>query len=495
MNKILRDPQTYFLAQAAALIAIFAFAPAYSKAVIDSDSITYLYYFPANVPALDFCKEIFTSIRTFGYPIFLRGVIVLCGGLRFLPAIQCLLYAAAAWAFGLALTRFRVSRWAAFAVASALLYNEAALQYHNVVLTESLSLTLNIAVFASILMLASNPKKGIFWVASSLAIFASYIVRPSNIPNIALAPVAALLLMQAASRAEGGRKPRLITRGTLAVAVKLFALNLALGLLFCAARWTVTQDFGLGPFSGFTLSGIASHILRADDIPTLSEDIRPLAGAIVYNRRLRNEPDGFKTFQWSDYRTLEKYFDSLSYAIVVPVSCKMYSAQAKDQQIVSRMKIYHLTSDAVVIANKKLAKLSIEVIRRRPGVYAKIATMTFLKAIYFQVKRIAGNALLLIMTAALSGLWAAYVIVSRGSPDKAAPGSFRSLYIVSVIGLGYYAAQTLIIVPVQTPLYRYCICAALFFDAIVVAGIWCFAGAILDIRRKRKQPALMSIIS
>ena len=369
MRKHIRNPNAWFFAQAAALLALAALL----KPHISLDSIGYINYFPHFDTAKHFLQQIFSSNRTFGYPLFLKAAGLFAPELRLLPFFQYATHVMAVFIFFKGLQRFRVSGWLALFIASALLYDKTVLGMFRYAITDSLAVSFTIMAAGILMILVANPRSRITWAALVLVVFYNYQIRPSCMYLIGLAPALAVFLLYFREKLESRKYSLFAAAGMFS---KLFVINLIPFVLFCSLRLSLVNDFGVVSFTGMNIIGIAGQLMRADKVKDLPEDVRPLAEELVKARITHNLPDGFTEFHWKDVPAFEKNHNLYIWSTSVPISQKMYEKQGANKK-----RGYDATW---IIMNKKLTRLSLCIIAQNPRVYEKMVLFTFLRGVIVQ---------------------------------------------------------------------------------------------------------------
>lgn len=132
----------------------------------------------------------FAASRTAGYPLFLRFVEHLPGGLDVLPWLQLGLYGFAAWCLAGAFRRLTDSQVAGFLLLVLLLGNGQVTRFSFMMMTESLFLSCLMLLLALFCGLVRMPR----WqtlVLASLAAGVAVLIRPAGYALLASLPVAA----------------------------------------------------------------------------------------------------------------------------------------------------------------------------------------------------------------------------------------------------------------------------------------------------------------
>lgn len=409
--------------------------------------------------------ELLGSIRTPGYPLFLRAVDSLGEGLAPLPAIQLVLYLAAAVALCAALERFGLAPLAAVAGASPLLYSPLVPHLAPSIMTDVPAATLAVTCVALWLWMAAAgseaagrraPSDPPAWRLAALgtALFLSYLVRPAYLFLVAYLPLAALAPAQPAGPGDRRRAVRL--------AVRLAVVALLPLLAYCTVRWVAVGHFAPASFTGHNLTGIAASTLDPAGIDRLPDRHRRLARTLVENRPLRHLQVLDARSPYEDWRVA---YIKNSWRIAVPAARETWAELPADAtgRRAGRM-------PRAVWVDRYLTSWSLAVIAERPGLY-----LVWLA----RAAAAAGRS-----TLADPWVWAPALVLllalalardrsRRRSPPVAAARAFFGLT------LGYYLASLLLILPVEPPEWRYLTAAELLLPGGLAAwavSLLCGAG-------------------
>ncbi len=298
------------------------------------------------------------GMRTLGYPLLLRGVAAVTPDYRLLPWVHLAMLVAAVFFFDFSLRRFGFSPWIALAISSAIIY--AALPRRtpvNALLADFPAMTLAVTTVACLLWVVAERKKILPWLALTVSLAAAYQVRPAYLFLIPLAPCLGVGFAFLWSKGRG--EPR-VWKGLLAGLLVVATLPL---LTYSLWRLKMVGDFGLVSFAGYNLSGLAVELLDAPMIEReLSEPYRPLARAILAERRRREMTPAFGPGLRVSLRQYEDNFSRNIYRIAVPAARGAYGPDP-------------------LVCNRQLGRFSREVIGLRPGRYLLWAAASFPRAV------------------------------------------------------------------------------------------------------------------
>ena len=171
--------------------------------------------------------------------------------------------------------------------------------------------------------------------------FLSYQVRPAYLFVILLWPGLAFLLAAAVFRRPVLRGAG-VRRGGLILAVCVVPF-----LAFCTLRWAVVGHWGLVSFGGYNIIGVTAQIMDEEVAGQLPDELRPLASAILRRARRLDFVSAGRGFP-DDGGVLQRH----RLEVAVPATDEVYGSDR-------------------VTGNDALTRLSYEVIRRKPGGYAR----------------------------------------------------------------------------------------------------------------------------
>lgn len=455
----LRSGTFWVALQSVVVFTVFSASPA-SEPILRNDSRLYV-KLARQVPV----SEMLGTIRTPGYPLFLRVVDRLCRGFACLPEIQLALYCLAAMGLAAALRRFGLSHVAAAAGASPILYSSLVPHMAPSVMTDIPAAGLALGTISLLLVLLVEPRRGTVRAALALGIglclALAYLVRPAYLFLVVLVPAAGLALPLPGPGAPGLRR-RLKRTATLA------ALSLTPLLLWCSLRWAVVGHFGLVSFSGYNLVGIAGSMLDEEVIAGLPQEEKPLARNILEKRRqLGLAPVDADT----PYAGWREPLGINSWRIAVPAARWAWREQA------SRGQEPAVSLPRDVYVNHRLSRLSKAIIRQRPGLY--IAWLA----------RALGTALG--RTARAPWMWgtAAFAVAALAAGFRSSPGrrwNRQRLSLSPALGflalaVAYHLLSLGPVLLVGSPEWRYLTATRLLLPgALAAVGVEVWSGALKE---------------
>jgi len=229
----------------------------------------------------------FNEVRTFGYPVFLKTVIVLFGDLRLLVAIQLNLLLGSIVLLGWAVAWLVGSRLCGIALVLALALNPSQLNWTELLMTEGLFIPLLLTHAALVLLLLRRPSRPIAALAS-MTLVAAILVRPAAYSLLLNLPLLVLLLR--------GRQIAILAWAIIP-AVALYAV--AAGAHKVALGTWQSQSFG-----GYTLLGKVALLIHGDvpGAPPIGEEIHRRIAAQVKEAETKKFPTEYwvYTANWYD---------------------------------------------------------------------------------------------------------------------------------------------------------------------------------------------------
>jgi len=239
----------------------------------------------------------FNEIRTVGYPVFLKTVIVLFGDLRLLVAIQLNLLLGSILILGWAVTRLVGNLLCGIVVVVVLSLNPALLTWAEQLMSEGLFIPLLLAHAAFVLLILTRFSRAAAAFAG-MSLIAAILVRPAAYSLLLNLPLLILLLR--------GRRIAILT-WTIIPAAALYVA--AAGLHKAALGTWQSQSFG-----GYTLLGKVALLIHGD-VPEA-----PPVGAEIYRRIAVQVRDAeTKRFPTEFWMYTASVYDPILYEQVSPV--------------------------------------------------------------------------------------------------------------------------------------------------------------------------------
>ncbi|MBI5395380.1 MAG: ankyrin repeat domain-containing protein [Verrucomicrobia bacterium] len=417
---------------------ILARAVVHQHVTFTPDSFTYIQF--------EFPRDLLDGMRTFIYPLFLKAVARVSPDYGLVPAAHALLYAAAVFVFWHGLRRAGFSPWAACITAAPLFFSETVTIFGDSVLTDAPALALAVATFGAMLLAAARPRRAGGWVALAVLIFAAHMTRPAYLFLIGWVPVVGVLVAWLIRSAPG----RLWV-----VAAAFAASSAGPFVLFGALRGVAVGHFGSVSAGGANAIGIAAEMLDAEVCKSLPHHLRPTALRALQERDAADLPRAI-TRRGADLSQPDAWYVHNVIHIGLPLAAKFCG------------------TNKMLAVNQRLSALSGAVFRLRAGDYASWIARVFA----FDLAKLARQwglavAGLVVLFAGACG-WMA--VRRRGEAGTlTARFDFRELAIITLAGLGFYAASLLLVAIVEFPVSRYTQAARVFIPSILAMGFFSVA--------------------
>lgn len=391
----------------------------------------------ANFP-WDSLRGALTSIRTPGYPAFLKLASLFGGDHAVVPTLQMLAYFGAAAVFLAALRRAAASTGIALAAASSLLYANILHGYVETVATDTLAAALGILACAATISFSvrGGVLSGLLLILSATA---AWLVRPAYLFVIVLCPVLAVLASSVVTPATRRSRWGLLIRVGLMVVLPLLA--------YCGLRQVVVGQFGIVSFGGYNLVGITGQFLEEGDLPRLPEDLRPIAAAAL-EHRVNEAPRGpYAAEPRLHYLRMENDYDPTIWSDFVPAA-------------------EHVAGDGQPI-NGPLRRLGTALLFQHPRDYA----VWVVKATRQGAKKLAwdflDNPVALFVVGLLVGAVLCRLLFAADSWPVFEPG----LKLLVGLALLYALLNLAVVIPVCPPLGRFTDAAGVFLGTPIFAGL------------------------
>lgn len=378
--------------------------------------------------------------RTPGYPLFLRATMGLLANRAFVPLAHYAAYALGGFAMLWGLFRLTGECWPSFAAAMSLFATNILHRYAATIATDTLAAAAALCVIGLLCGYLGSPRRSRRRLAPllALAIFTAWQIRPAYLCLVPLVPLLGVLLTNGSPPT-----PRDVpTPRRLAVTLTVLAVIPLLG--WCLLRWCVVGQFGVVAFGGYNLAGIAGQFLDDDLVPRLSPAHWPLALAALEERnhlppRTIQMPEADRL----NYSRMEANYDITIWSILTPAAQRLYGPNPRD-------------------INPELRKLSLEIIRKRPGDYATWLAKSLRQSVRLILSDFAFNpaGFLLLLTGSLA------LLIAQSTPAAFSPPRPHTLRAILLIALLYAAAQIAITILVCPPLGRFTDAASLFVPSL-----------------------------
>ncbi len=396
--------------------------------------------------------EALGSLRTLGYPLFLRLLRPFSADYSAAPTAHLLLFFAAVLLFWLALRRYTGSKWLAFAWTLPLAY-PCNLAFVRFVQPDFLGPTLAIAALALLVLLAGAPRNPLFWLLVTVAVFSAYQMRPDNLFLVGLVPVWGVLLLLGRRVVDGRRLLQVGAGLALATVLPLVA--------FISMRGLLVGQFSLVSFGGYNLVGITASFLDDELVARLPEESAALGREILAERQAGGlEPYGPSS--WT--RRWHQQYSPNVWRVAEPVARRLLTDAPAGN-------VPPLAGEAVFEINRGLTELSREVILRRPLLYGKWIRDGFKAGLgmTFQCMLFGQLAILLVASIPILLLRARR---AGGGGDRELEDRMLRLCVLAHIGVSYFLAKLLLIVMVSVPYERHVFPAMALLPCVLAAGLY-----------------------
>lgn len=431
IHPLLSRPAFWMLCQPP-LLACWIGATGRLTARIDTDTATYQHLPLQDLPAA------LSATRTLGYPLFLRLVEALPGGIDAVPYWHLAAHVAASWLLCFGLLRLGVGRAASVAAASAVLWGKGAFDYLPIVLADSLAVSFAVGAIGALLWVLGRPSSASAWSALSLLAAAAYHTRPAYLFLLPLIPTLGLLLSRYVLRQS---KPARTCAGLITAAWLPW-------LGWCALRWLVVGHFGLVSFGGYNLIGVSGQFLEQPLVAELSDDLQPVARRAL---EIRAGLPGWEPP--ADYYAMERMYNPTVWQIFVPAAAEEHA-------------------DDPVAVNRTVGAIAGEIALRRPADYFRWLRCAVREGVI---------ALLFLTWSSKPGLLCLAVLLAcelrdllrRDAPrplpsteDQSAARLARQVLVWTAVG--FALAKLALVVLVEIPNHRYMTAAGVFLPALLV---------------------------
>lgn len=386
----------------------------------------------------DSVRGALTSIRTPGYPAFLKVASLFGGEHAAVPTLQTLVYFAAAALFFAILRRAAASTWIALAAASSLLYANILHGYVATVATDTLAAALGILACAATIAFAA---RGGLWSGLLLGAcaMAAWLVRPAYLFVIVLCPLLAGLAAPLVARGTVLSRRSLILRTGLLVAIPLLA--------YCGLRGALVGQFGIVSFGGYNLVGITGQFLTEEDIPHLPDNLRAIGHVAKQAREMAASRGPYGHEPRLHYLRMETEYDPTIW----------------DDYVVAEN---HAESNGLSV-NESLGRIGVALLLRHPRDYA----VWLVKATRQGAKKLAwdflDNPVALVVVGLLAGAVLCRLLLAAEPWPPFDPG----LKVLVGLALLYALLNLAVVIPVCPPLGRFTDAAGVFLGAPVFAGL------------------------
>ncbi len=417
------------------------------------------------------------SLRTFGYPLFLRAWGLFAEDYSALAASQLLFYFLAVLLFWRAFASYSDSPWLAFAAVVPLL-TSSLLPFFHWVQPDLVAPSMAIVTMALLFWLALHPAHKLLWIGLTLATLATYHLRPVYLFVALLVPFMGFIVRVLIEP----RRARQLKRFTLG----LVAASLLPVLAYCGVRWAMVGHFGIVNFSGYNLAGIAASFLDQETVAALPEEYQELGARVLRQRELR----GWQTYTRESVTSA--YFPQYGknvWLIAEPFARQIMmrrreahrAAQGESALAIGPLEARQIEqSDRPPLAgglaraiNDLFEGFSKSVIQRKPRLYAKWVGDSF----RYGLDRTSQDGWIRWPMLALAAtlpflLLARHNAQSMARKPATAPGAVAGVYALCLLGLAFFLCKLLLISLFSWPWDRYLFAGELFVPSALSAGLF-----------------------
>lgn len=388
---------------------------------------------------------------TIGYPVFLSLVALVSPTLSVLPYLQLALHILAVFCFLAGLRSLRIEGPIASLICGSLLFSELALGSSRLILTDGPGSSFAIMSVGMLMRVVGAQRRWTEWLGLAAAAFLAYQTRPAYTFLIPVLPMlgagVALLVLQTQDLRVRWKSLGL---GLLSATILPF-------LLFCSFRWATIGRFGLVSSSGTMMIGVVGQFLDDDVVARLPEDLRPIAGRALERRQELPDLRVASVSEMSDRSRIE---------------ARHHATQMMFLDLLAPLK--KEGSWLLVIDGQKgsvLSRLSLEIIRQRPRLYALQVAKEFRAKLKICVLNHDASIFMLLFLGLLQ-----LVMIMR--PRREGAGSFflssaraseasRAICVMFFIAMTFCVSKLLLVVLILPPVDRYLAAAGVFMPTLI----------------------------
>ncbi|MCP4202353.1 MAG: hypothetical protein GY769_10505 [bacterium] len=460
---LLSWPLFWLLVQAACVFLLLEISGSLEATVVPD---TPSYRQAALAPSL---SQALTSHRTLGYPLFMKSL-----GLRAdrghagnqarhghrvfrrIPPTQALVFLAAVLLLWLSIRVYTGSAWLALAFVSPLYY-ASIWRIVDRIQPDFLAAALALVSVSLLLLVASRPRTRLLWIALTLSVFATYLVRPGYVFLVALIPLMGVLLRLAYANRR--------LASSLILGLGLLAATALPFLSFNLLRWTLVGDFALVSFGGYNLIGVTASLLDRSLVDGLSRN-RDLADDILRDRELKGwqpMPLGGDILVWHSQHNFNIYRIAVGHA-----AAGIQTQRASDDLADRR------TPHIQIETNRVLKRLSWDIIRKKPLHYAQWVRDTVVVSMLRTVAE-PGIRWPAILTALSLPFGLRLRRAGAYSTDSETTRKTDRLLVLSVLGLTFFLLHAILVALVDLPYPRFFYAMVLLLPSVlcgVLFEIW-----------------------
>lgn len=410
---------------------------------------------------LDSLPDALLSVRTPGYPIFLR-VVSAVFGFAAVPLIQWVFHAVASWGFAVQIDRWRnlggaqrsvTGSFPIWLLGFSVAFGCTAVDHLNTISTDG------VAAASGVMLVAVTLR----WVrlerthrdASFIIMISAFVImlRPAYlavIPWLVIGGAGLILLKRRRCTTHHPRPKRLKLISDVFLPPLFVSLIVFGGLIgWMALRAVVVNDFGVLPFGHHNLAGVSLQLATDDELRQLDVEQQPFIESIIRHRD-KAIMKGLIDADLSNKSTMamEKRWNPLIYRAVVPATLEM---EPEDP----------------VLRHRMIGKLNRSIVVSHPGLYARWIALASRRAVWGSAANAMMNPVLLAMFCGLLVVMClrmfGFGIVDR--LGTLGPDATPALLVVAV---SYAVVMTGFVLLTSPPFGRFADPTAIFMPGLVM---------------------------
>ena len=407
-----------------------------------NDSPSYLNY------SFESLSSAMASIRTPGYPVFV-AIVGSTIGLAFVPAIQVLLHAFAAWCLGEELLERKMPEWSALGAGAAVLIGCTPTDHVHTLSTDAPAASLGVLVVV-LLLRATRLQHWSWWVACGTLTSLTIFVRPAYLFLLVWLPIAGGLLHRhdrGLTLLRGNPKLRIWHASITAAAV-----------LGCPAR--LDDRSKVGGKRLWSRSFWPPKLERACSFkPCPQKKLARLNGDGGELGALVAQKMSEAGFEMADERSslttmqIESQWDRINYEIIIPTARELESLREADDALSVR-------------EHRRIASMNSAIFSSSPKGYFRWLALAARRAVWGSAANIAMHPIFLGLIVA--GAVALVIRVSSGTAmtPMVLPTGWSAL---ALVGVSYAFFKIGFVILSSPPLGRFADAGAIFLPALAVS--------------------------
>jgi hypothetical protein len=417
-----------------------------------------------------------TSNRTIGLPLFLKCVRTFSPSFSAWPLWYLSVRVLAVFIFCLGLRALGVSAWLAAALSSTLFYSDLSFWsrwFYQFVGPDGVAESLAILTVGMLLCLVSRPRNPLAWLGLTVSLFVTYQTHPSYLFLLGLVPLLGVVLLGLVSAHADWIRYR------LRVGLGLLAAGVLPYLGWCTLRLALVGHFGLVSFAGYTSVYVPGVWLSDDVVPDLPEDLRPLALAVLRDRAQLTDWQPPRDKEGRFHFSVDFVADEKRLTAITWPSADLFAENA--------MKLYGGRGDTAnegygqdwVAVDRKLAAMTVALIKARPSYYADWLVAAFRAAMYSGLITPLLKYLVRLLIV-LVAVWHIVYVSQRlrlgparlGERIRASGNYYWALNVMMLLAISFALARIVQVILVTCPSERYISPAGVFLPTVAVVAVF-----------------------